>query len=60
MEKAWEVNFTCGMLGLNKEDFLNDIESLTDNELLFVTSEVKEAYTAMKKEYLKRYNNGEA
>jgi hypothetical protein len=59
MEKAWEIEFSCGMVGCDKESFMTDIlPKMTKNELIYVLSESSEIYEKLKNEYKKRYTNG--
>ncbi len=60
MEKAWEVSFTCGMIGCEKDSFIDDLPSLTDAELLYIMNDIKYCYEQMIEEHRKRYPDGEA
>jgi hypothetical protein len=59
MEKAWTIEFTCGMVGCDADSFLSDIvPKMTKNELVYILNEVSCMYDDLKDEYKKRYANG--
>lgn len=59
MEKAWTIDFSCGMVGCDADSFFNEImPKMSHDELLYILNEIGSIYTDLKDEYIKRYPNG--
>ncbi len=58
MEKRWDVEFTCGMIGCDKDTFFEKLPDMTLNELLYVLNELHDTYDTIMEEYKKRHKDG--
>jgi len=60
-DRAWDIEFTCGMAGCDVETFITDImPNMTQREFIYVLNEVSNIFDTMKNQYKEKYTHGKA